>query len=343
MTATGESVVGASPSDGWAPIGSWSGERPIEVDQSNESVVVGDAAVVKRFVFTTPGNERPMVLPAHLVAAGFEEMPAPLGNAGGSTRTVSRRSRRSRPTCPRRGTDGTGTSSCSSARSMTDRSMRSSRPPRSARSPLASTPRSRRRPTCCRRRARRQAQTSSRDGGGAPKPISTPRSPRSTATKGRASASARRRSAKSSRGSGSGDDRDPDPRRSPRRAVPQVARWARGVGPRRGPARSGHLEGPPAKDVASLRAIPRSRRQDRGTTASGSVDRVDPGCVRCLRGGVSRRARRPRRLSAVRRAAVASAPRRTGAARVRLRRPVPPDVALCPRSRARALLEERST
>lgn len=63
-------------------IGPWSGERPIEVDQSNESVVVGDAAVVKRFVFTTAGNERPMVLPAHLVAAGFEEMPAPLGSAG---------------------------------------------------------------------------------------------------------------------------------------------------------------------------------------------------------------------------------------------------------------------
>jgi maltokinase len=63
-------------------IGSWPGERPIEVDQSNESVVVGDAAVVKRFVFTTAGNERPMVLPAHLVAAGFEEMPAPLGSAG---------------------------------------------------------------------------------------------------------------------------------------------------------------------------------------------------------------------------------------------------------------------
>jgi maltokinase len=63
-------------------IGPWTGERPIEVYQSNESVVVGDAAVVKRFVFTTAGNERPMVLPAHLVAAGFDEMPAPLGGAG---------------------------------------------------------------------------------------------------------------------------------------------------------------------------------------------------------------------------------------------------------------------
>lgn len=63
-------------------IGHWSGERSIDVDQSNESVVVGDAAVVKRLVYTVPGNVRPMVLPAHLLAAGFDEMPAPLGNGG---------------------------------------------------------------------------------------------------------------------------------------------------------------------------------------------------------------------------------------------------------------------
>ena len=63
-------------------IGRWSGETPIEVDQSNESTVVGGKAVVKRLVWTAPGNERPMVLPAHLVAAGFDEIPAPLGNAG---------------------------------------------------------------------------------------------------------------------------------------------------------------------------------------------------------------------------------------------------------------------
>jgi maltokinase len=59
----------------------WIGERSIDVDQSNESIVVGGIAVVKRSVWTVPGNERPLVLPAHLVAAGFEEMPAPLGNA----------------------------------------------------------------------------------------------------------------------------------------------------------------------------------------------------------------------------------------------------------------------
>jgi maltokinase len=63
-------------------IGEWTGERSIDVYQSNESVIVGDAAVVKRLVYTLPGNERPMVLPAHLVAAGFDEMPAPLGNVG---------------------------------------------------------------------------------------------------------------------------------------------------------------------------------------------------------------------------------------------------------------------
>jgi maltokinase len=57
----------------------WGGS--IEVDQSNESIVVNELAVVKRFVWIASHNERPMLLPAHLLAAGFEEMPAPLGNA----------------------------------------------------------------------------------------------------------------------------------------------------------------------------------------------------------------------------------------------------------------------
>ena len=43
---------------------------------------MGGKAVVKRFVWTALGNERPMVLPPHLMATGFDEMPAPLGNAG---------------------------------------------------------------------------------------------------------------------------------------------------------------------------------------------------------------------------------------------------------------------
>ncbi len=63
------------------PLRHLTGERSIEVDQSNESIVVGGMAVVKRSVWMTPGNERPMVLPAHLLAGGFDEMPAPLGNA----------------------------------------------------------------------------------------------------------------------------------------------------------------------------------------------------------------------------------------------------------------------
>lgn len=60
-------------------IGSWSGERAIDVDQSNESIVVGERAVVKRSVRAAPDNRRPMLLPAHLSEAGFAEMPAALG------------------------------------------------------------------------------------------------------------------------------------------------------------------------------------------------------------------------------------------------------------------------
>ena len=81
MTAT-EDERGAFAFRRLGTIAAWSEERPIEVDQSNESIVVGGKALVKRFVWTTPGNDRPMVLPAHLVAAGFEEMPAPLGTVG---------------------------------------------------------------------------------------------------------------------------------------------------------------------------------------------------------------------------------------------------------------------
>jgi maltokinase len=63
-------------------IGPWTGERAIEVDQSNESIVVGERAVVKRSVRTVSGDRRPMLLPAHLSEAGFTEMPAPLGTLG---------------------------------------------------------------------------------------------------------------------------------------------------------------------------------------------------------------------------------------------------------------------
>jgi maltokinase len=55
------------------------GERAIEVDQTNRSVVVGERAVVKLFRRTTPGPQPAIDLPAHLAEVGFREMPTPLG------------------------------------------------------------------------------------------------------------------------------------------------------------------------------------------------------------------------------------------------------------------------
>ena len=54
-------------------------ERAMGVDQSNESVVVGDRAVVKLFPRTRPGPQPGVDLPAHLSAVGFSEIPTPLG------------------------------------------------------------------------------------------------------------------------------------------------------------------------------------------------------------------------------------------------------------------------
>ena len=56
-----------------------SGERPIEVDQSNRSVVVGERAVVKVFPTISPGRQPAFDLPAHLAAVGFVAMPTPYG------------------------------------------------------------------------------------------------------------------------------------------------------------------------------------------------------------------------------------------------------------------------
>ena len=78
LTASGKEA-GSFSFRSLGEIGSWTGERAIEVDQSNESIVVGERAVVKRSVRTAPDNRRPMLLPAHLSEAGFAEMPAPLG------------------------------------------------------------------------------------------------------------------------------------------------------------------------------------------------------------------------------------------------------------------------
>ncbi len=62
---------------GSAPIATT--ERWIAVDQSNESIVVGDAVVVKFFPRTAPGPQPAVDLPAHLAAVGFAEIPAPIG------------------------------------------------------------------------------------------------------------------------------------------------------------------------------------------------------------------------------------------------------------------------
>jgi len=55
------------------------GERAIAVDQSNESVVVGERVLVKLFPRTSAGPQPGLELPAHLVAGGFTSVPRPLG------------------------------------------------------------------------------------------------------------------------------------------------------------------------------------------------------------------------------------------------------------------------
>src|SRR5512144_146367 len=54
-------------------------ERAIDVDQSNDSVVVGGAAVVKVYPRVHPGPQPGLDLPAHLAAVGFARTPRPIG------------------------------------------------------------------------------------------------------------------------------------------------------------------------------------------------------------------------------------------------------------------------
>ncbi len=54
-------------------------ERTVGVDQTNESVVVGDAVVVKVIRRTSPGPQPGLDIPAHLAAVGFTETPEPVG------------------------------------------------------------------------------------------------------------------------------------------------------------------------------------------------------------------------------------------------------------------------
>lgn len=55
------------------------GERVIDVDQSNDSVVVGERIVVKVYPRSAAGPQPGLELPEHLVANGFTETPAPAG------------------------------------------------------------------------------------------------------------------------------------------------------------------------------------------------------------------------------------------------------------------------
>lgn len=56
------------------------GERAIGVDQTNESVVVGDRVVVKWLIEPVLRDPAIVDLPTHLAAAGFTAIPTPLGS-----------------------------------------------------------------------------------------------------------------------------------------------------------------------------------------------------------------------------------------------------------------------
>ena len=54
-------------------------EVAIDVDQSNDSIIVGGRAVVKLFPIASPGPHPGLDLPVHLASVGFTSLPAPLG------------------------------------------------------------------------------------------------------------------------------------------------------------------------------------------------------------------------------------------------------------------------
>lgn len=64
---------------GPGPASAGDGEVAIDVDQSNDSVIVGGSAVVKVFPLTSPGPQPGLDLPVHLASVGFTALPAPLG------------------------------------------------------------------------------------------------------------------------------------------------------------------------------------------------------------------------------------------------------------------------
>jgi len=57
-------------------------ERPIGVDQTHESIVVGERAILKWFRHVGPGPSRASLLLAHLANVGFDGIPTPLGSLG---------------------------------------------------------------------------------------------------------------------------------------------------------------------------------------------------------------------------------------------------------------------
>lgn len=61
-----------------APMPAAGAERAIDVDQSNDSMVVGEL-VVKVYVRTSPGPQPGLDLPVHLASVGFDRMPQPYG------------------------------------------------------------------------------------------------------------------------------------------------------------------------------------------------------------------------------------------------------------------------
>jgi maltokinase len=69
----------AAAMDG-SPVPAGRVERGVGVDQTNESVIVDDAVVVKLLRRTRPGPQPGLDLPAHLAAVGFTETPAPIGS-----------------------------------------------------------------------------------------------------------------------------------------------------------------------------------------------------------------------------------------------------------------------
>ena len=81
LTVLVTGTVGALTGDRYGPVIPIGGpERAMGVDQSNESVIVGERAVLKLFPRTRPGPQPGIDLPAHLAAVGFAEIPTPLGS-----------------------------------------------------------------------------------------------------------------------------------------------------------------------------------------------------------------------------------------------------------------------